>query len=492
MTRLLYLGQSGFVLEHRGIRLAMDPWFSPAFFQAWFPYPDNRFLLDRVAGRPLDFLYVSHLHEDHFDEETLKQIPRDVTVLCPDYRSGQLQRELRRLGFEKLLLLGHKERREIAPGTAASLFLDTSHKEDSGLLLELDGFRFLNLNDCAPPLGDIPTGVDLLAAQYSGAMWYPNCYDYPPDVMRRKNAEIGRSLKELLSAKCRMAQAKAYLPSGGPVCFLDPALRPYNNREETIFPLWEQVAEGFSASNPGVDVLRALPGDEILVKGGKPVLAPHAGSRPDSDIAAYSERRRAEWEAFHRMDRHLPTDEEVSAYFKDLVQRNRHLLEGYPGKTIRISSGAKEWAVEVGPENAGVKTGASHPQYTFRVPEQILRLLVSGAATWEHALASMRLGLHRDPDIYDSILMCLLRYGSRPAQTRRLAQDMRSREMIALGDVRIQRFCPHAGEDLTRAQVCGGVLTCPRHHWQWDIRTGECVSGGNLPLRVEKPGGKRG
>jgi UDP-MurNAc hydroxylase len=28
------------------------------------------------------------------------------------------------------------------------MYLDTSHKEDSGLLLDMDGLRFLDLNDC--------------------------------------------------------------------------------------------------------------------------------------------------------------------------------------------------------------------------------------------------------------------------------------------------------------------------------------------------------
>ena len=50
-------------------------------------------------------------------------------------------------------------------------------------MLDLGGYRFLDLNDCNTPMSELPGDVDLLAAQYSGAMWYPNAYDYPPGAM---------------------------------------------------------------------------------------------------------------------------------------------------------------------------------------------------------------------------------------------------------------------------------------------------------------------
>jgi UDP-MurNAc hydroxylase len=49
----------------------MDPWFGPAFLDSWFPFPDNRNLLDDVVGGQFDFLYVSPAHEDHFDHRPL-------------------------------------------------------------------------------------------------------------------------------------------------------------------------------------------------------------------------------------------------------------------------------------------------------------------------------------------------------------------------------------------------------------------------------------
>ena len=491
MTELLFLGQAGFILEHRGIRILMDPWFFAGFMESWFPYPDNRMMLKEVAGKPFDFLYVSHLHEDHFDRRTLELLPKDIPVVCANFRSGELHRRMQSVGFEKFILLGHQERREFSPRLAATMILDMSHKEDSGLLLELDGFRFLNLNDCAPRLNDLPSPVDLLAAQYSGAQWYPTCYDSPEPVLRQKVEEVRTSSRELLAAKCRGARPKWYIPCAGPACLLDPAIRKNHNPGETIFPLWEEVGDKFSAAHPEIGVLRIYPGDSIQIFEGVPSIRRFEGTREGAiaeGILSYADRRREEWEAFHRLDARPVTSAELSAYFSGLLASNRHALEGFK-KTIRIVCGGRSWTLELSEKFDGSfleETSSVQPEYTFSMPEQVLRAIVNKTVSWEHALAALRIRLHRNPDVYDAKLMGLLRYGDQPAQTRQMIWDVHCPEMIDVGGARIQRYCPHAGEDLSKGEVVEGVLTCPRHRWKWDLRTGKCVSGGSLDLHIEK------
>ena len=246
MPTIRYLGHAGFVVSHAGCRILMDPWFFPAFLDSWFPFPDNRNLLDEVVDGKFDFLYVSHAHEDHFDHRLLERLDRSVTVLVPKYRSKVMVRRFRDLGFTDVVAMEHAEPKVLAPGITATMYLDTSHKEDSGLLLDLDGFRFLDLNDCNTPMSELPGDIDLLAAQFSGAMWYPNCYDYPPAVMAAKVEQVCTDLMGTLYHKIRITGAKTYLPSAGPACFLDPELAEFNDRDKTIFPIWEQVADDFA------------------------------------------------------------------------------------------------------------------------------------------------------------------------------------------------------------------------------------------------------
>ena len=36
--------------------------------------------------------------------------------------------------------------------------------------------------------------------------------------------------------------------------------------------------------------------------------------------------------------------------------------------------------------------------------------------------------------------------------------------------------CPHRGAPLSAGEFADGVVRCPLHAWEFDVRTGECVS----------------
>lgn len=55
----------------------------------------------------------------------------------------------------------------------------------------------------------------------------------------------------------------------------------------------------------------------------------------------------------------------------------------------------------------------------------------------------------------------------------------RTEEDIRVYDSR----CPHQVTDIPHLALEGDRLTCPKHHWAFDVRSGECVAVGNRPLR---------
>lgn len=482
-----YLGHAGFILHHERIRILIDPWFYPAFLRSWFPYPDNRALLTEIESETFDYLYVSHAHQDHYDERVLRTLDRSIQVIAPNYRSKTMVRRFRSLGFNNIIALDHKQSYQLGPSLVATMYLDTSHKEDSGLLLEVDGARILDLNDCNTPMSELPSEVDVLAAQFSGAMWYPNCYDYPAELMHEKVVAVRRYFMDTLHRKVRLTGARAYVPSAGPPCFLDPTLEHYNDRQNTIFPHWEDVADDFAKSCPDVQVLRIYPGDSVHVEGGRFRVEPAPDRRYREDLSAYRARRKDEWCEFYAGPEKPIAQQEVDAYFSSLQRRNKHLLRDFL-KDIRLASGGCEWRVRLGPlAEQFVIDGEQpyDPEYEFVMSPRILRQIIEGKTGWEEALLSMRVNLHRDPDVFDLKLMSLLRYGNEPAQTLQLMREQAVRTTIERDGLRMQRYCPHAGEDLSFATICNGIIECPRHHWRWDARTGECLSGGTLRLRVE-------
>lgn len=43
--------------------------------------------------------------------------------------------------------------------------------------------------------------------------------------------------------------------------------------------------------------------------------------------------------------------------------------------------------------------------------------------------------------------------------------------------------CKHQNADLSAGQMKGDILTCPRHGWTYNIRTGQCLNHDSTPLR---------
>jgi len=59
---------------------------------------------------------------------------------------------------------------------------------------------------------------------------------------------------------------------------------------------------------------------------------------------------------------------------------------------------------------------------------------------------------------------------------------------ITLDGWDIQRRCPHLKADLSKFGVVeGDTLTCNLHGWQWDLKTGRCLTSKGHPLRCLQP-----
>lgn len=43
--------------------------------------------------------------------------------------------------------------------------------------------------------------------------------------------------------------------------------------------------------------------------------------------------------------------------------------------------------------------------------------------------------------------------------------------------------CPHQSTDITQLALKGTTLTCPKHEWQFDIKSGDCIKKGKTPLK---------
>ena len=72
-----------------------------------------------------------------------------------------------------------------------------------------------------------------------------------------------------------------------------------------------------------------------------------------------------------------------------------------------------------------------------------------------------------------------------PGEVQRVDCDGRGLFIYAEGDdIRVyDSRCPHQSTNIPHLALRGHTLTCPKHEWAFDVRSGECIKKGNSPLR---------
>ena len=137
--RVTFLGHVGMFVETEGGSVLCDPWFNPAYFGSWFPFPRND-TLDVSRFVAPDYLYISHLHHDHYDPEWLRtHVDKRTKVLLPAFRLTHLEDELRGLGFTEFVPTDHAEPVSLPGGLQVAILAFTAPADgpagDSALIL---------------------------------------------------------------------------------------------------------------------------------------------------------------------------------------------------------------------------------------------------------------------------------------------------------------------------------------------------------------------
>ena len=140
------LSHAGLKVVAAGKALVCDPWLvGSTYWRSWWNYPPVPATLVESV-RP-DFIYLTHLHWDHFQGVSLKRFDPDTPVLIPFDRYERFSRDLRKIGMRDVRELKHGERVELAPGLAIRSFHFAPFITDSAVAIEAEGVVLLNAND---------------------------------------------------------------------------------------------------------------------------------------------------------------------------------------------------------------------------------------------------------------------------------------------------------------------------------------------------------
>jgi UDP-MurNAc hydroxylase len=502
--RVTSVGHAGMLIDTADGSILCDPWFIPAFFGSWFVFPRNDQLAPELMERieHPTYLYISHLHADHFDEPWLAEhVDRDTTVLIPGYPTHELERRVRALGFKNIWNL------------KIAIHVETSITDgpggDSALVVSDGTARLVNQNDCRTDDLDALRAhgpVDLHWLQYSGAIWYPMVYDETPERMREL---VDAKVASQYSRAMRYVEAvgaTAVVPSAGPPAFLDPELFHLNvidGTELSIFPDQRGFMDRLAAG--GHRGVLAIPGTTIDFTTEQMTVTHPI---PDAEVeqifthkADYLRRYQADWTPWLDTIHHgwkPPSPDLLAtlrAWWEPLLAMAPALRQGV-GDRCLLNAGDLAVIIDF-PDGAVREFAGETYGFRFDIQRELVETVTADRAVdWSNALflsgrfRAWRSGSFNEYvyNFFKSLSPERIRRAEAEAQ-RRLdpTRDKLAGEEVRIGDYMVQRLCPHRQADLSVfGEIDDGELVCTLHGWRFDLETGKCLTADDRSLRVRR------
>ncbi|MBV9139886.1 MAG: Rieske 2Fe-2S domain-containing protein [Pseudonocardiales bacterium] len=509
--RVTGLGHAGLFIETPAGSVLCDPWVNPAFFGSWFPFPDNSDL-DWDAFGQADFLYVSHLHRDHFDAQLLsRHVRKAATVLLPDYPTDELERALADLGFRTFLRTqsGVPVERD---GLRIMITSLTGPSDgpigDSALSLDDGTTVILNQND-AHPL-DIERLRDFGAVhgyftQFSGAIWWPMVYDLPEgarrEFARRKRAgQTERALRYIDAVR-----AAHVFPTAGPPCFLDEELFQLNGvgrDEDSIFTDQTEFLAELAGARPDVLAHLLLPGSVAELDSSRCELThrhsaaeiTHIFGEKSSYLREYQARAQPALARERASRAVVPADllEQLKQWWEPLLMRAENICAGVGGP-VRLDVGERSLVIDFIAREVR-EFGGEHCRYRLSVSADLVATnLARREVDWSNSLfLSLRFRASRVGQYNEFVYVFFKCLSPERIDYVENWYDERNDDgsEVTLDGWRVQRRCPHLRADLAKfGSVSDGILTCALHGWRFDLATGRCLTAAGHRIRATPPEG---
>lgn len=251
-----------------GRKLVTDPWLSdPIGCGSAFHFPP---LVHEPAhvGAQTDWIYVSHVHPDHFHEPSLALFPPDVPIFIGDYRRKEFRDEVRATGHP-VVEVPFATPFRIEGSDVEIAIIEHDYEEnaafDSALVVRTPEFTVFQNNDCFLRADKYQWvrdhyALDYAFLGYSPASFFPICFDMDAAEKAHHLQEAAeRRYKDFLDA-ARILRPRIAVPfASGARFFAEDALWKnvsFNSATEAVARL--------AAAQLGVAGTTMGPGDRLL------------------------------------------------------------------------------------------------------------------------------------------------------------------------------------------------------------------------------------
>jgi UDP-MurNAc hydroxylase len=427
-VRITNLGGATAILEHGGKRMLFDPWLDEGIFHgSWFHWPPVDARIEEL-GR-FDYVYISHIHEDHCSAGTIRHINRDAQIILMDRQPNFVANFLRShgFGFENVHLVPPRKGLRLAD----DLFVDMieadpanemSYLIDSSIVIRWGERVVFNANDCQPHedglryLKDTYPRVDLALLPYSGGSGYPSCYVNLSD--EQKQAEHDRILSMRIDGFVANARR------------IDPTF---------VLPFADQYVVGGSRSrlnrwithgaSPGVVrqkvAAAGLQERLVLLNSGQSFDLETRHKSPDAVYREFSEADRERHIEAHLKDRTYDHEriefgptvaiDRLVAHARDRLWAAQQRRQSFPDQRLVLDFTVSARRFEIDLSRPGVaETQAAapiaEPFLRLAGSDTLMVLLLIGHISWNIADAALFIDYERRPNRYDPTIYVLLNF----------------------------------------------------------------------------------
>lgn len=270
--KIRYIKSACVAVETKGIKILTDPWLVDGeYYGSWCHYPELEF--DKDYFDSIDYIYISHIHPDHFSKKTFDLLNKNIPVLIHQYASPFLKMNIERLGF-KVTELPHNQKTDLKNSVTIEILaadncnpelcakfmgcgiIETKFKStqiDSLAVISDGKYNVLNLNDCPYDLAKEAVevvmkkyeAIDFLLVGYGGAGPYPQCFELSDD--ERLKAEESKKLQFLTQGEkyIKLVNPNFYMPFAGTYTLAGTLSELQNKRG---VPELDEAVEYFSNS----------------------------------------------------------------------------------------------------------------------------------------------------------------------------------------------------------------------------------------------------
>ena len=226
--KLEYIYSACVLISTEDCKILCDPWFTPgAFGGTWFHFPYKKTEPKDIGF--CDYVYVSHIHTDHYDhiwlKDYLKVFPKSKVIIADWSRINPLSLKMKRDNIKNVEVtnIDHKN-------TNITLFPHDNGSPsdiDSALIVTTSKGQVVNMNDCIwdrnfyEKINNFSNDINKNHAfkvglfSYTGAGAYPHTYWYGKDELKEKSEIQKNKLLEHYKSKTNILKCDMNIPFAG-------------------------------------------------------------------------------------------------------------------------------------------------------------------------------------------------------------------------------------------------------------------------------------